>query len=111
MPNFVSVAVKMYTANRGKSFRGRTYWIGLDQGAILQNSLQSATATAILNALNALQTDLSGMTPSCELCVLSRFHNKLKRDNGIGTAVLGFTFVDMFLDTQRRRAPAHNRHR
>jgi hypothetical protein len=57
LPANVTVAVSLRTPFAGRSFRGRTYWIGLSEGAVTGDFVNSNTAQNILAAVRALIED------------------------------------------------------
>lgn len=119
--NGLTVAISARTPNAGRSFRGRTYWVGLSADSLVTgdaNKVNAAFVTDALDAFNALITDvpLFDTLVPMSLVVLSRFNKEAvpapphKRANGVGTDVVSYTVVDVNVDFQRRRAPGHNRH-
>lgn len=111
LPNNVTIALKWVTGFAGRSQRGRTYLPGLDQ------SQQDATKQAItLAASNTILTHYQALItaivadPSDFPVVVSRRHNSLPRVTAQMTPINGCAFADLFLDSQRRRLPAHNIH-
>lgn len=102
MPNNVTVAVKWLTGLRGRSFRGRTYHVGIraiqTSGQEITTSMQTLLAsnyTTLWTSLNATG-DVMG--------VVSRFHDKAPRVTGVFTPITGLS-IDLTLDSQRRRLP------
>jgi len=102
--------LKLLTGNRGRSFRGRFYWLGVNSSAYdSPNTLSSATVTALIAALDALRIDLN--TASHPLGVLSRFsgigtdHKPIPRPDGILTDVVSVAATDNTVDSQNRRLP------
>ena len=106
-PNNVTIATAMRTGKAGRSYRGRSFWIGVTDSMYSANNIVSALQTAILAAYGALQSSLN--TASTPLVVLSRHTGGAPRGSGIGTAVTSFS-MDTVMDSQRRRLPEHNRH-
>lgn len=102
MPNNVSVVVKWTTANRGRSYRGRTYWIGLREDVVAANQIVAAQQTAIVNAATALLADVA--LAGWALVVASRYTDNAPRAQGITTPITGFS-VEPTIDSQRRRLP------
>lgn len=104
-PNNVTFALKRETGLRGRHNRGRIYLIGLSVGRISTGSqaLNAADAASFVTAYNALMALESSSAAATEVIL----HPKL----GTGTDVLGYVFADLWLDSQRRRLPEHNRHR
>lgn len=100
LPANVTVAIKWTTALRGRSYRGRTFHLGLQPTQIVDNALASGTVTALLAAYNALLTAL--VSTPWQLVVLSNFHNKVERTVGVATQI-GAAVLDANLDSQRRR--------
>lgn len=103
MPTGTTVAVKWTTSLSGRSFRGRSYHIGMVDSHLngfdrihLSSSAQSSYRTAYA-AMIALLTTVT-YTP----VVVSKFHNNAPRNTAVMTRILGNS-VDAALDSQRRR--------
>lgn len=109
-PENVTFAVKANTNLRGRSYRGRTYWIGLWEDIIVVDQISPTTAANIVAALNNL---LTLMTPvnAGQMVVASRQNNGVRRTTGVATPITHYSYVDLTSDSQRRRLPGHNRHR
>ena len=98
----VTVAVRLLTEKRGRSFRGRSYFVGLSETTVQYNSLVGAFQTTLLNAYSQLLVDLSAAgTP---LVVASRQFDNQPRVIGVATPVTS-VFIDPTVDSQRRRLP------
>lgn len=111
VPNNVTLAFKLGTPLRGRSFRGRLYWVGLTQAQLTADRQQvaSATATTIGGIIDLIRT---GAIPNGgQLVVRSIRHNGTFRTTGVMTPCSGVTLTDFFIDSQRRRLPSHNIHR
>jgi hypothetical protein len=102
LPNNVSVAVKWNTGLRGRSYRGRTYHLGLYEAAVTGNNVIPTTVAALISAYTALMTTLDAQ--GYELVVASRFQGNLPRVTGVATPALTVT-CDSTIDSQRRRLP------
>lgn len=98
-PNSVTVCLTKRTALRGRSFRGRTYYVGLTEANVVGNTIDSSTLAFLLTEFNNLITG-----PAMDMVVVSRFSGNAPRAEGIATPVIGFT-SDGFVDSQRRRLP------
>ena len=106
-PNNVAFVVTHRTANRGRSYRGRTYIAGISNDNIEGNEVIPAAVTAIVAAFNNLRTDLA--TSDILFTVVSRFHDGAPRVEGLDTAVTLSLARDAFVDSQRRRLPGRGR--
>lgn len=102
MPNNVTVAIKWVTDSRGRSYRGRTYHIGLQEDQVAGN-LVSTAHLAELEAAYAQLLAVVNVNPFT-LVVASRFANKQPRTSGIVTPITGLS-INQTVDTQRRRLP------
>lgn len=104
LPNNVTVAVKWNTGLSGRSFRGRTYHVGLavDQITGGAQELGVAVVSAFRDAYSALIDALT--TLGKPLVVLSLFNGGIARSNGLMTTIIN-AFVNRVLDSQRRRLP------
>lgn len=112
LPNNDTIAIKAETGLRGRSRRGRTYWIGLSTDmtdTLNRNQLLSAWQTALLNVMNQLL--ITPFTNSGQLVVCSFSANNAWRTTALTTPVTKYVLSDVVLDSQRRRLPAHNVHR
>lgn len=109
-PQNVTVAVKAQTGLAGRSFRGRSYWIGLEiDQQLTQGVLLPATATAIITVMNQL---LASAFPNTGKMVVASFRTGGNpRTTAVLTPILSYTMADHNIDSQRRRLPGHNRHR
>lgn len=110
LPNNVTASVKHNTGLRGRSFRGRTYWIGLAKGDI-DTSGQSLTNTAATNITSALETLRTTVFPNGgKLGVVSLVSGGAYRPVGLFSPTIQMVMVDQYIDSQRRRLIGHNRH-
>lgn len=100
LPGNVTFAVKWFTALGGRSYRGRTYHVGLADGYVTGQSLKGTAVAAFTIAYGHLIADLAD--EDYTLVVASRFSGKAERTTGVATEVIGCT-IDGFLDSQRRR--------
>lgn len=106
LPNNVTIAIKLNTGFGGRSFRGRSYIVGISQGdvAVDTNVITSGSAAARTTAWNELITlvnAISGMS-----LVVASFHSAgAPRSTAVLTPVTSMSFADLTLDSQRRRLP------
>ncbi len=102
LPNNVTVAVKWTTALRGRSYRGRTFHLGLRDDMVTGNTVDPTALTALQGGYQGLIDDLDGLPG--DLVVVSRYHNNAPRVTAVVTPVQGFS-IDSTVDSQRRRLP------
>lgn len=107
LPNNVTVAVKKGTGLVGRSFRGRTYHVGLAEGQVTGNTINPADLTGLITAYDLLKEPLGPVIP-VDLCVLSEVSGGSQRTEGICTVVTGIG-IDPITDSQRRRLPGRGR--
>jgi hypothetical protein len=108
MPNNVTCAIKWLTANTGKSFRGRTYHIGMTDQMCAGNNLIGGYDAKFITAYTALMNSVAsvpaaGGASAFHLVIVSKRHNNAWRDNAVVTPVLGPALTNTIVDTQRRR--------
>ena len=103
-PNNVTVATKLLTGRTGRSYRGRSYAVGLSTNNLGTNAqtITSAMATVLSSFFAELITNLA--TSDFPLAVLSLFTGGAPRTSGVLTEVNG-TSTNLTLDSQRRRLP------
>ena len=102
LPANVTLAISLRTPFAGRSFRGRTYWIGLTEGSVSGDFVNPTIAQNILAAITALIEDVP-QPLNAQLVVVSRYSNGAPRATGIATPVTSAILVDSRVDTQRRR--------
>jgi hypothetical protein len=105
----VTIAVSWRTGITGRSFRGRTYHLGLSEAQYVGSTLEVTPAGLILTAYDALLTTINAISGN-QMGVLSRYADKAPRVNGLLTPISNVEFVDLVLDSQRRRLPLHGIH-
>jgi len=101
-PMNVTVAVRWNTALRGRSFRGRTYHIGLCRSQYQQSKLTTGMQSGLVAAYDQLLADL--IAEGMVLVVASYRHAKAWRTEALLTTILNCS-VEITLDSQRRRLP------
>lgn len=109
----LSLAVTARTGHAGRSFRGRTFLVGLANGVLDTsgaNIIDAGVGANFIKMMNALILAVNTADTHSHLCVISRRTGNAPRVTGLTTPILQYGLHDMFLDYQRRRAPAHNRH-
>lgn len=101
LPGNVTLAIKWSTGLGGRSFRGRTYHVGLSVGDIDGVSILTAARDFIVSnyALLRDNVDAAGIGT---LVVLSYAANKFWRAAAVATPILHAS-ADINLDSQRRR--------
>lgn len=108
LPNNVSLAISFRTAGRGRSSRGRNYFVGITDEHVAGNTAESGFVSDLTAAYLAL-----GLGGSFDVdaiwCVVSRFHNNAPRTTGIATPITSVSVVDDTIDSQRRRLPGRGR--
>lgn len=101
MPMSVTLAFKFATGVAGRSYRGRLYFVGLGEASVSGDYVATADANSIRDALVALNAAMH--TAGYELVVVSRFHDGAPRSSAVVTPVTSISYVDLRVDTQRRR--------
>lgn len=101
LPGNVTVAVKWSTGLGGRSFRGRTYHIGLTEHQVDLNALTLDAQTAVQTAYANLLVAVNGVAGR-QMVVVSYAHNKFWRDAALSTPITRAT-VNIDVDSQRRR--------
>lgn len=105
-PANVTATLSWRTGRSGRSYRGRTYFIGLAESQTQGNQITAGTRTALLEMHAALITVVD--TLGYRLCVCSRRTNNAPRPIGILTPILSVV-MDGDVDSQRRRLAGRGR--
>jgi hypothetical protein len=107
-------AVSFKTGLSGRSYRGRSYVLGVPVGYYnTANTLDPLNQAAYVAAFNSLREDLN--TAGFPLGVLSRYNKDAvptpphKRTEGLLVDVLTVTSSDNIVDSQNRRLPGRGR--
>lgn len=99
-PGNVTLAVKWSSGLAGRSYRGRTFHIGLCVTQLMRDHVGTTLQEALHDAYVALLDAVSG--GDLTLVVVSRFHNNARRTTAVTTPITGVS-VESTLDSQRRR--------
>lgn len=102
LPNNVTVAIRILTALRGRSYRGRIYHIGIRNTDVTGNLI----TTLFQGNLGSAYTPLLSVSTTQQyvLGVVSRYEGGVQRPTGVFTPATGLV-IDRTLDSQRRRLP------
>lgn len=104
LPNNVSLAVSFRTGLSGRSNRGRMFYLGLTEGQVVNNAVQTsplaAIVTAVTDFIDYVQTE-SGV----QFVIVSYCSNNTWRTNAQVTPVTTILVVDPTIDSMRRRLP------
>lgn len=105
LPNAVSIALSLRTHSRGRSARGRFFWLGLALGFMAtENELNNTIAAAIETAGNELRAAI--VTGGFAWVIASYFSGGVARPGGpVYYTVENTLLVDQIVDSQRRRKP------
>lgn len=106
MPTGTTITASWRTGQAGRSYRGRTYHVGLTEQQVVANAVDSGSRTALQSAYAQLIIDANvNDTP---LVVASRVSGGVPRVVGVATKVLTVV-VDEYIDSQRRRLTGRGR--
>jgi hypothetical protein len=105
LPNEVSLCVSLRSGNRGRSARGRFFFVGIPNTAMANTNNVSPTFAG--NAASALQTLVNSIDTSGRLLVIVSYVSEgVPRVGGpVYYPVLSAVVVDTIVDSQRRRKP------
>lgn len=104
-PGNVTLSVKWTTGLSGRSFRGRTYHIGLASTLITGDTVG---AGFIPNLVTAYGNLIDSMLADWELVVASSYHAGAWRTTGVATPITGVS-IEPYVDSQRRRLAGRGR--
>jgi len=102
LPLNVTLAIKFGTGLAGRSNRGRAYVVGLTEDQVTGNEIIAARATELVEAWEALNTELHGTSIFWNHVVVSFFTGGAPRSAGVKRNVVNYS-TDAFVDSQRRR--------
>jgi hypothetical protein len=102
LPMNATVAVRINTALRGRSYRGRIFHVGLMENQVVGSFIGSSFLAPLVSCYTQLNTQLQAA--GYELSVVSYVSAKVRRAAGLATLVSSIT-IDGGVDSQRRRLP------
>lgn len=108
MPGNVTLSVKWNTGHVGRSYRGRTYHIGLCESQCVGNTVSPTLLPLLQTAYANLITSVQGTFDEANLVVVSKFSGvdadgkPIPRTEGIATRIIDAS-INPDLDSQRRR--------
>lgn len=111
LPNNATLAIKADINNRGRGKSGRTFWIGLTEGQVTANTINTANRDNIVAALNALRTAVTSLNPGYDLVTVHRVVNGVHPAEADYSVIAAFSASDTTMDSQRTRLPGHKRRR
>jgi len=102
LPVGTAFCVTLRTSGAGKSFRGRVYLAGFTEGMGAANNADAAVAQVAVAFVDGIRTSL-GSAPNIDMCIVSRYANKVLRPTPITTEVTAVIARNTVWDSQRRR--------
>jgi hypothetical protein len=106
MPQNVTLAIKFSTALRGRSFRGRMFFVGLTDGQIEGDQLTVGSLATLLTKVGDFFHDIEGSSGTPSHVVVSRCADGVWRTTGVTTPVTAYS-ADRTVDTMKKRLLGH----
>lgn len=103
LPTGSTFTTTFVTQGRGRSSRGRNYWIALPENEVVGNQVDADYQGSILSWYGNLASTLQLLTPPIVQYVVSRFSEGAWRTNGLAQLVTAYRSADLNVDSQRRR--------
>lgn len=101
LPAHTTIALSLRTGLAGRSARGRLYICGMAENMVVNDFVTTAAGNALLAAYQVLRT--SFLAADFAWSVVQRVANGVPLSNGIDRPITNLLFVDLRVDTQRRR--------
>lgn len=99
-----ALCMKLLTANRGRSFRGRLYQLAIPSSQLDDSRWSEATVANFITAWNSFRGVMADLGRTWAVC--SRRANNADRAVGVLTPVTLVSVTDNVVDSQNRRKPA-----
>lgn len=103
LPNNCALVATKRTNQRGRAYRGRTYFCGIPEGDVVVSTATPSYVSDLNAACTGLLDDLTAA--NLALGVLSKRINKDWRPVGVITPVTTFALRNGVIDSQRERLP------
>lgn len=101
LPGGSALVVKQTTGHRGRSFRGRTYFCGLDETQVTRNSVDGSYRNDIVSAVQTTAETIQ-TAMECTHVVASYCQEGVWLTTAVLTPITDYS-ADIFVDSQRRR--------
>jgi len=105
LPNNCTIATTFATQNRGRSFRGRNYFVGLAESQVELNVVDETTRDGIIAAYTLLIGPGVGPDGSQWVVVSRTVNGVVQMPTALTTYVTAVRHADFIVDSQRRRLP------
>jgi len=104
MPNLCALAIKRSSAYTGRSNRGRVYVpLVASDISTAEDFVGQTIADDWVDALNEFTATI--LTANWIECITSRYYAGVKRTTAVPITITGYSWVDLEVDSQRRRMP------
>jgi len=105
LPNEVSFCVSLRTGNRGRSARGRWYWLSVNQSQMVDdNNLTTQALGDLPGDMNALMAAIEAIS-FMPVIVSYRTNNAPRVGGPVYFPITNCTAVDSTVDSMKRRKP------
>jgi len=101
LPNSNAFCVSFKTAGRGRSSQGRNFVPALPRDSVFEDLIDLTYVEAVITAYNRLL--VPDLDIGAALVVVSHVTAGAPRSEGLVEPVVGITYADLILDSQRRR--------
>lgn len=103
-----TLAVTAVTGTRGRGSQGRTFWIGLSENQVDENTVNAVNLGFILENMNDLLTAINAVT-GWTLVILHRYAAGVRLAEATSSPIVVYAVRDTTVDTQSNRLPNHTR--
>lgn len=111
IPAGSTLAVQGNVGRRGKGIQGRVFWIGLANSQVDGNTVTSDQVTAIVDALNNLNSLVTAMAAFDGLCVPHLVVGGSRPNPATSDLIVTFLVTNNLIDSQKDRLPFHKKHK
>lgn len=103
MPANVTITMSFRSNGRGRSSRGRNYWVGIPGGAVSGNDVNQTWLDDNQEYYDHIPNLVDGLDTSWEPVIVSRFTGGEPREVALVHLITAYIHADVELDSQRRR--------
>lgn len=109
LPGNVTATTTFRTAGRGKSSRGRNYWVGIPSGAVDGDTLNGTWQSNVIAYYLAIKELCLVLDPQWQHVIVSKRFEGEWREVGYTQKVTSYAHADDVVDSQRRRLTGRGR--